>query len=95
MMRRMDGAGCGRASRMHLVAHGARARTSREGELEQQEIGDDRREAAQVAEAAHGGSITTPTTRQDVRYFTSNCAVMPCTLCGLPSFASGRKQTMP
>ena len=28
-------------------------------------------------------------------YFTSNCVVMPCTLCGLPSFASGRKQIMP
>jgi hypothetical protein len=48
-----------------------------------------------VAEAAHGGSIATPTMRRDVRYFTSNCVVIPCTLCGLPSFASGRKQIMP
>ena len=95
MMRRVDGTGCGRASRMHLVAHGACARPRREGELEQNEIGDDRREAAQVAEAAQGGSITTPTTRRDVRYFTSNCVVIPCMLCGLPSFASGRKQIMP
>ena len=31
----------------------------------------------------------------DIAYFTSNCAVIPCVLCGLPSFASGRKQTMP
>ena len=114
--------------RMAVSTLAERARTgrAREGELQEQQVREDRRDSAQVREAAHaveyGEStnhpsatpvVDTPSTTRPVRpnghtgrgasnvrdpgvrYFTSNCAVMPCMLCGFPSFASGRKQTMP
>jgi len=44
---------------------------------------------------AHTALDVEPSLFDERRYFTSNCVVMPCMLCGLPSFASGRKQIMP
>jgi hypothetical protein len=48
-----------------------------------------------VCPFGHTGRGASSVLASEVRYFTSNCAVIPCMLCGFPSFASGRKQTMP